>query len=238
MPTASRRSSADYIADESFLDDDYAEDREDVSSLRSSAIQSGWEAALRSTQSTQQRGGYVNDFKFTENAKLVKFLDSEPIAVYDQHWIERAGKRSWTCLGEDKCPICKRTGDRAVRKVAFSVVNFGERDEIGSVEAVQEILTVSPKTMQILNRFHQDRTTGPLDRIYYSMSKTGTGPKTVFSIIPVKPRDLEEEWGLDPNEAEVIISGFEPLTSKVISFQTAAQLEEIAQEITQRAPRG
>lgn len=231
MPTASRRTATDYIADESFLDDDYAEDSENVSSLRSSAIQSGWEAALKSG-SAQSSGGYVNDFRFREDSQLVKFLDSDPIAVYDQHWIERAGKRSWTCLGQGKCPICG-TGDRAARKVAFSIVNLSHPDG-----PTVEILTVSSKTVQILNRFHQDRATGPLDRLYYSMSKTGSGPKTVFSINPVKPRDLEEDWGLDPAETEAIISGFEPLSSKVISFHTAPQLEEIAREITQRAPRG
>lgn len=230
MPTARR--TADYIADDSFLDDHYAEDSENASALRSSAIQSGWEAALKSAQSSQSSSGYVNDFRFSEDSQLVKFLDSEPLAVYSQHWIERSGKRSWTCLGNDKCPLCQ-IGDKAARKVAFSIANLSNPDG-----PVVEVLTVSSKTMQILNRYHQDRSTGPLDRLYYSMSKTGSGPKTVFNILPVKARDLEEDWGLDPAETEAVIGGFEPLTSKVISFHTAAQLEEIAREITQRAPRG
>ena len=232
MPTAARRTATDYIADESFLDDGYAEDSEDASSLRSSAIQSGWEAALKAASSPQSSGGYVNDFRFSEDSQLVKFLDSEPIAIYAQHWIERAGKRSWTCLGNADCPLCK-IGDKASRKISFSVANLSHPDG-----PVAEILTVSPKTMQILNRYHQDRTTGPLDRLFYSMSKTGSGPKTVFNILPVKARDLEEDWGLDPAETEAVIGGMEPLSSKVISFHTAEQLEEIAREITQRAPRG
>jgi hypothetical protein len=231
MPTA-RRSTADYIADESFLDEEFAEDSENVSSLRSSAIQSGWEAALKAAQSPQSSGGYINDFRFSEDSQLVKFLDSEPLAVYSQHWIERAGKRSWTCLGNEKCPLCS-IGDKPSRKVAFAIANLSSPDG-----AVAEVLTVSPKTMQILNRYHQDRSTGPLDRLYYSMSKTGSGPKTVFNILPVKARDLEEDWGLDPAETEAVIGGFEPLSSKVISFHTAEQLDEIAREITQRAPRG
>lgn len=231
MPTAARRTS-DYIADDSFLDDEerhFAQDSEDVSSARSSAIQSGWEAAL---SNGPQSGGYVNDFRFSEDAQLVKFLDSEPIAVYSQHWIERPGKKSWVCLGSADCPLCG-TGDKPARKVSFSVANLSAPDG-----AVVEVLTVSAKTMQILNRYHQDRQTGPLDRLYYSMSKTGSGPKTVFNIHPVKARDLEEDWGLDPAETESIISGFEPLTSKVISFTPKDKLEEIAREINQRAPRG
>lgn len=230
MPTAARRTTTDqYIADASFLDE-FEEDREDVASPRSSAIQSGWEAALKAA-SAPSSGGYVNDFRFSEDAQLIKFLDSDPIAVYSQHWIERPGKRSWICIGED-CPLCG-VGDKPGRKVSFSVINLSAPDG-----AVAEVLTVSPKTMQILNRYHQDRTTGPLDRLYYSLSKTGSGPKTVFNILPVKARDLEEDWGIDPAETEAIISGFEPLTSKVISFNTREQLDEIAREITLRAPRG
>jgi hypothetical protein len=231
LPTAARHTS-DYIADDSFLDDGYAEDSEHISAARSSAIQSGWEAALKSASAPSSGSGYVNDFKFTEEAQLVKFLDSEPIAVYSQHWIERQGKRSWICLGNSDCPLCSK-GDRPGRKVSFSVVNLSNPEG-----AAVEILTVSPKTMQILNRYHQDRTTGPLDRLFYSMSKTGTGPKTVFNILPVKARDLEEDWGLDPAETESIIGGFEPLDSKVISFNSKEKLEEIAREINLRAPRG
>jgi hypothetical protein len=229
LPTAARRT-ADYIADDSFLDGDFVEDSEHVSAARSSAIQSGWEAAMKST--TQTSGGYVNDFRFSEDAQLIKFLDSDPIAVYSQHWIERPGKRSWVCLGSSDCPLCS-VGDKPGRKVSFSVVNLS-----ATAGAVVEILTVSPKTMQVLNRYHQDRSTGPLDRLFYSMSKTGSGPKTVFNILPVKARDLEEDWGLDPADTEAVIGGFEPLDSKVISFNSKEKLEEIAREINQRAPRG
>lgn len=229
MPAVARRSTSDYIADESLLDDAdvYMDDDEDVVPARSSAIQSGWDAAFKSVK--EKSGGYTNDFKFSEDPQLVKFLASEPLAVYSQHWIERTGKKSWTCLGEE-CPLCEG-GDRPAKKIAFSVAN------LSADTPVVEILTVSPKTMQILARYHQDKTTGPLDRLYYSMSKQGTGPKAVFSIVPVKPRDLEEDWGLDPNEAERIISAFEPLDSSVISFTPRAQLEEIKREVNLRSPR-
>lgn len=230
MPAvARRRSTDDYIADAALLEDAdaYAEDDENFIPVRSSAIQSGWDAALKSVN--DKGGKYTNDFKFSEDQQLVKFLDSEPLAVYSQHWIERPGKKSWTCLG-DECPLCEG-GDRPSRKIAFSIVN------LSAESPVVEILTVSPKTMQILARFNQDKTTGPLDRLYYSMSKQGTGPKAVFQIVPVKARDLEEDWGINPSDAENIVAGFEPLDTSVISFTPREKLEEIKREINTRSPR-
>lgn len=231
MTTAARRTSTDYIADESFLapaDAAAYHDSETVIPERSSAIQSGWEAALRSSGGNRD---YAKDFRFTEDKQLVKFLDSEPIAVYSQHWIERPGKRSWVCLGNG-CPLCE-TGDKPARKVSFSIVNLSHPEG-----PTVEVLTVSAKTMQILNRLHQDRVTGPLDRLFYSMSKTGVSTQTVFNIVPVKPRDLEEDWGLDPAQTEAVVGGFDPIDSNVISASSQSALEEIAREINQRAPRG
>lgn len=236
MPTAAQRRTNDYIADDSFLDDEdnYAPDREDVRASRSSAIQSGWEAALKSSGGDKS---YTNDFKWSEEDQLVKFLDSEPIAVYDQHWIERPGKKSWTCLGKG-CPICG-VGDLPRRKIAFAVVNLGPRRRKNEeeFEPVAEVLTVSQKTAQIFSRHHNDEVTGPLDRLYYRLSKSGTAQQTVFSVVPVKPRDLDEEWGLNPADTESLIEGFEPIDASVISSPTKSALEEIAEEINARAPR-
>lgn len=237
MPTAAQRRTNDYITDDSFLDDEdnYSPDREDVRASRSSAIQSGWEAALKSASADKS---YTSDFKWSEEDYLVKFLDSEPIAVYDQHWIDRPGKKSWTCLGKG-CPICE-IGDKPKRKIAFAIVNLGPRpkkNESPDFEPVAEVLTVSQKTAQIMNRHHNDEVTGPLDRMYYRLSKTGTGPQTVFSVVPVKTRDLDEDWGRNPADTESLIQSFEPLDASVISSSPRSALEEIAEEITARAPR-
>lgn len=228
-PTTSPRA---YIADKTFLEDElYSEDSETASPERSSAIQSGWEAALRPTRSTG--GGYINDFKFSDEPQLVKFLDAQPFAVYDQHWVERAGKRSFTCLQSADCPLCDaRLKNAAKRKVAFGIVNLSHEEG-----PTVQILTVSPKTAQILARYNDDKTAGPLDRLYYAVSKSGERQQTVFNFRPVKPRDLEEDYGFDPTQTESMIAALEAPTSKAISFNTRDQLEEIAQEISGRPSR-
>jgi hypothetical protein len=223
MPAAVRRNadydtaSTDYIEDDDF----FTEDSEDISAARSSAIQSGWESALQKANSSSN---YTNEFKFTEDSQLVKFQSAEPIGVYDQHWVTRDGKRSWVCLGEG-CPLCA-IGDRPAPRFAFAVVN------LSAEEPVAELLSVSSKTMRIIRRLHEDPVTGPLDRLYFALSRSGKGSSAVFSFVPVKPRDLEEDWGLPASDAEAIISAIDPLDSTSVPFSPKAKLAEVAREFS------
>lgn len=229
MPTAARRRNADdYILDQGLLEEPFTEDAEDVRPARSSAIQHGWDAAVKSTSS---QGGYTKDFRWSEDDQLVKFLDPTPFAVYYQHWInERPGKKSFTCTNDDTCPLCG-IGDVARKKSCFSILN------LSADEPTVEILTVSPTTAQILFRFSQDSKTGPLDRHYYSLSKTGTGPQTRFNVLPVRASHLEEEWGLTPEQAEAFVAAAEALDESVIPAPDLRLMEEVKAEITSRSPQ-
>lgn len=235
MPTASRP--RDYIADTTFLENElYEEDNENVSAERSSAIQSGWEAALR--PSSGSGGSYINDFRFDTKSQLVKFFDSAPLAVYDQHWIERNGKRSWVCLQDSSCPICKIVDENgkqkhpAKRKIAFGIVNLSHPDG-----PTVEMMTVAARTAQILKRYNDDPATGPLDTLYYSVSKAGERQNTVYNFLPIKKRYLEEDYGMDPDQTEALIASLEAPTKKAIPSNTLEQLEEIAVEINGRPSR-
>lgn len=232
MPLASRRTAtaADYVdsspaedvADAEFLDPDDP----DYDSGNTNSLASGWEAALNATKAAAKR--YTDEFKFTEEPQLIKFLTNEPFAVYDQHWIERQGKRSFFCLAsngsEEACPLCAK-GDTPSPKVAFTVIN------LSADEPTREMLVTSPTLTNLLAGLDADPKTGPLDRLYWSMSRKGSGRRLSYSIVPVKPRDLDEDWGADPTEIEAVIDRFEPLTDKVISRTPRAELVEIAREI-------
>lgn len=230
MPVAKRRSAAtdpsEFLVDgvEDRDEELYEDDDEDTRASRSSALQSGWAAAMKATQTDSKR--YTNEFKFTDEQQLVKFLDGEPFAVFGQHWIERQGKRSFVCLSDDPqgCPLCDK-GDTPRTKVAFSVVN------LSAEEPVVEMLLTSPTLTRQLATLANDPKTGPLDRIFYALSRSGTGPKTVYNIQAVKPRDLEEDWQVSQDEVERMIDAFEPLTEQVISFTPRSELVEIAREV-------
>jgi len=230
MPVAQRKVSnpSDFIADgvDMNLDVDeevFEEDREDVVASHTSAVQSGWAAALK-TASTDRK--FNTEFRFDEEPQLVKFLDATPFAVFRQHWIERPGRKSFVCL-EEECPLCG-IGDTPRPKAAFSIVN------LSAEEPAVDILLTSPTLTRQLAAFDQDPKTGPLDRIYWSMSRQGRGPKTVYTVLPVKPRDLSEDWSADANEIESTVSRFEPLTPTVISFAPRDEMTRVAREISSR----
>lgn len=217
----------DYLVAPSAPVEEYDElledDDEDTIPSQSSAIQSGWASALKGAQADAKK--YTQDFRFTDSPQLVKFLDSAPFATFNQHWLERAGKKSFVCLGE-QCPLCG-IGDTPRAKAAFSVVNLSAEEG-----PAVEILLTSPTLTRQLAGFDQDPKTGPLDRIFWAMSRLGKGPKTTYSIFPVKARDLAEDYGLDQADTESRIDRFEPLTAKVITVTPLPEMIEIAREMS------
>ncbi len=79
--------------------DEVEEEGDEESAFDNSLINKGWGAVEKNAP----KGDWTNDFKFTEEPQIVKFLDDEPWD-YMQHWVQREGKMSFTCGGPG-CPL-------------------------------------------------------------------------------------------------------------------------------------
>lgn len=243
----------------SYLDDDDDADvdlvvteDEDEFSPRSSSIQSGWEASQRlfsssSGSAEKKSAGAVREFKFTEEPQIVKFLDADPIP-FVSHWVNSrsSGRKSFICVDPDgskkNCPLCKvhfketaeiskgnlksHTVDRKA-KSAFNVVVVG--DEEGPRVL---FLEAGKRLYDQLAKLHADPKYGPLPKIFWSLSRTGTSFDTVHHITPVKPRDLAEDWDMDPLEFIGSIADLKPLKNKDLRHSTVEELQEIVDEIS------
>ncbi len=194
---------------------------EDEAADRSSVIQVGWASAKKIAAKVSK--SYASDFKFEEDVQLIKFLSPEPMS-FSQHWVQRQGKKSFVCLGTPQCPLC-RAGNKAESKFAFTVVNLMEEDP------QVQMMTVGLRLCGQLEKLNSDPKTGPLDRLYWAVSKSGVGPKTTYSIMPVKDRDLPEDWDLDVTEVTNTISDLKPLGPDALRMSTKAELADIAREI-------
>lgn len=217
-----RRGSAptleDYQAED--VEEALEKENEDEYADRASIVQSGWEAARKAVKTNASRG-FVKDFRFSEDPQLVRFTDSVPI-VYKLHWVneKKGGRQTYVCMG-DKCPLCRRAGHKPDQKFAFPIVN------LSAEEPVAQLLVVSVTAFGMLDKLNEGRT-GPLDRGFWAVSRSGQKAQTSYSFIPVKERDLAEDWDLDLDEVNALLDTIEPANKDHISPSTYEELNEIA----------
>lgn len=204
--------------------DIFEDEDEDEVPNRSSVVQVGWAAAKKAQ--AQASKAYTTDFRFEEDVQLIKFISSEPMS-FSQHWVQREGRKSFVCLGDSSCPLC-RAGNKPEQKFAFSVVNLSADD---ADEPKVSLMTVGLRLCGQLEKLDSDTKTGPLNRLYWAVSKSGKGQKTSYSIMSVKERDLAEDWDLDPVEVGAVLQQLQPLTPQALRMSTKAELAEIAREL-------
>jgi hypothetical protein len=219
MPIQQNATNAD-----AFIADDI-DDRPEQSTASSTVVLSGWDNA----DSLSSNSEYPTEVKFEENKPQVfKFLDeSGPFAIYKQHFLKQktSGKRSYVCIGAD-CPLCLTLEDRPENKRAFTVVS------LNSPEGMKRQMLISgARLYQALHAAHYSPQ-GPLTKGYWSIQRTGKGPQTMYTVIPVKARDLEEDWNIDQDAAEVAVSGAEVYTRNLIKENSLAELTEIADSLS------
>jgi len=200
-------------------DDDDDDDAPPPKSTR--AVRKGWGGAKRVKE---QSSDFADELKISDEAVLIKFLEDEPFASYRQHWIEREGKKSFTCL-EDDCPLCD-IGDRPAGRYAFNILLLSEG------EPTNKVWIVGNRLEGTLENYAKDKKTGPLTRHYWSVSRTGKGSNTQYNIQMVKERDLEDDWEVEPLEEDVIKRYAKNCwDDSAVGLQTRKQLQAIADEV-------
>jgi uncharacterized protein (UPF0335 family) len=208
--------------DNDLLDESLFEEEDETEApARSSVVQQGWAAAK---SSAKEGTGYTQDFRFSDDVQLVKFLSNEPI-VFLQHWVNRPGKKSFVGWNGDPLDLA---GNKPERKFAFSIVNFSAEEG-----PTIQLMTVGIRLLNQLEKLNSDKKTGPIDRpdIYWAVSKSGVGTKTTHSVAAVKERDLAEDWEIDPVKAAEFLKTVKPLGPEALRVSTAAELEDLAAEL-------
>ena len=201
------------------------EDSETVAPKHGTTVQAGWGAADSMLKPKQASGDYPNDFRFSEIAQLVRFLDDAPFSSYYQHWIDRTeGKRSFVCLGDD-CPLCTIAGDKPRPKFAFNVLVLSEE------EPNVQILTAPPTLARQLRAASEDPRRGPLTKFYWAISRQGSGPQTTYTLDRVKADDLAEEWELDPTEIDAFAANAVKYDAEVVYVSPREELLKLARQL-------
>jgi hypothetical protein len=200
-----------------------AEDSEDAMPKVGTTVQQGWDAFDSLVQ--ENTSEFPTDFKFSDEPQLVKFLEDQPFASYEQHWIERPkGKKSFVCIG-DACPLCDVLGDKPRGKFSFNVLVLS-----GDTQGVQ-ILTAPPSLARQIKKAHDDERKGPLSKEFWEISRLGTGPTTQYTLNFVRGRDLAEEWKLSQDTVNELVAAAVPFTAEVIRETPRSEMLEVARSV-------
>ena len=205
---------ASYVADD-------IDARPAQATASATSVQSGWDAA----ESLTTPNDFPTEVRFEEKKHLVfKFLDENgPFAIYKQHFLKQktSGKRSYVCIGAN-CPLCVKLGDRPENKRAFTVVTLN-----GEQGMQRQMLISGARLYQALHAAHYSPQ-GPLTKGYWAIVRTGTGPQTMYTVTPIKERDLEEDWNINSTSATKAVSESEVYSRNLIKEHTLDELNEIA----------
>lgn len=170
---------------------------------------------------------YAQRLKVGEDPIIIKFLEDEPYASFRQHWVERQGQKSFTCIGdldERGCPLCD-IGNRPSTRFSFNVALFSDG------EWVIKSYDVGPRVIDQLKNFHTDPRQGPLTKNYWAVSRTGKGTTSSTNHQMVKERDLEDEWRAEPLlESDLKILTKQSYDPDIIPIPKRKDLLAIAEE--------
>jgi hypothetical protein len=191
----------------------------------STAVQGGWDAAEKLVTTTLKE--FPVEYKHSTTFQLIKFIDlGGPFASYRQHFLkDKEGRKSyvWDGIGAYD-PLETVLKSKPEIKRAFSIVN------LSATPFQRQMIIASPRLYKTLHaaEFSQQ---GPLTKNYWALSRTGEKQQTVYNLMAVKGRDLQEDWGLNEAEVEAAIAGFQPFTIADIRQDSFAALEELAKSL-------
>lgn len=190
-------------------------------------VRSGWGSSERSTSS----GGedFAKRLKVTEEIQIIKFLEDQPYARYRQHWVERSGQKSFTCIADIEtgttCPLCE-AGNRPSWRFNFNVILL-----VAGEDPVLRSYEVGARVIDQLKNFNDHPAMGPLPKHYWTVSRSGKGATTSTNHQMVRSSDLGE-WGLKELTNEQLKNfNSQAYTDEIIRTPSRKTLANIALEI-------
>lgn len=192
----------------------------------------GWDAH-KANVAKSAKFGDPNEFKVAklDEEYLIKFLEEEPFWSYMQHFVSEipkgAGKKQFTCLGEDDCPLCD------ISYPATTLTLYNIVDLSGSKPVVKYWACTSRPAEQIEKRA-KAKSSSPINRedLYFEVTKYED--KSGFNatdVTAIKEEDVavakvltDEEW--DAIDAKPLFDEQVVVVDSVKALRAAAEFVE------------
>jgi hypothetical protein len=159
---------------------------------------------------------------------IIAFLEPEPFAHFFRHWVQTSeGRRGRVCIGDD-CPLCN-IGDSPKPVMLFNVVDMDDqqvnvwelgKDAAKKVEKRYDALEAKDKHLNDPGTYFAVARTKKSNGFYE------------YSVDPVKERDLEEDWNLQPlsdDDIEDLLGNL--YGDEIVKVSTISELREFADNL-------
>lgn len=198
-------------------------------------VSKGWGSYTKTAAATKG-GDFAPEFKVDKDETvLIKILDEGPFAVYKQHWIERGIglKKSFNCLKDDEgqgyCPLCDDLDDKPKARAEVNVIDMMQEPD------KQEVLVwkVGSGVGDILANAANESRTSPINKsdLYWAVSKEIKNGNTRYQVVPVKARDLKDDWDTEPlTEDDFNLFVEEGYDDDIVYFNSAQDLKDVVKE--------
>jgi hypothetical protein len=155
-------------------------------------------------------------FKIEEQKKLMAFVNEDPFDWHACHWLDwiTEGSKSvicWDSLRDadnnptmpERCALCL-AGDKPKKlSVFFNVISLEDPET-----PILKVLEVGKMVSDMIQDYSEDSKTSPLNKpgLFFEVSKTGDPKKPTYKIVPVKARDIQEDYGFAPPSDDALAS--------------------------------
>jgi len=173
---------------------------------------------------------FVDPWKLPERPTLIKFLEPEPFTNYAEHFINelpKGTKKSYTCLrtyGED-CPICDELGDNPNVYSGFNILDLSDPDN-----PTVAFLRASKSLTREIETYAKDKRTKPINRwdVYFTLHREDRKGARA-QLVPVKARDVEDDWDMSPFEEDELAEYESDMYSEdqVVFASSRKQLKDV-----------
>lgn len=185
----------------------------------SASVGSGWDTLQ---DERAKRAGSAHRLNVKDKQVIIKFLEPEPFAVYNQHWV---AQRSYSCPEpKEDCPLCARGYDTRTLAL-FNVVDIASGENL--------YWECGPNAAKKVKEKADKPPTKPINKpdLYFAVSRAKQDNGFYdFTVTHIKERDLEDDYnGLLPlDERELAEAERSMFDSSVIQYHSPRELREVA----------
>lgn len=186
------------------------------------AVAKGWEGYRRTKANAPSK--WTKLYKVPDEEALILFLEDGPYASFLQHWcdwVPKGQKQSYICL-QDDCPLDEV--DTPTARIRFNILDLRGDTPVHTTYECGQTIT------DTLSDYAKDK---GLAGQYFGIRMVGEKTKRT-QIRPVKARDLEEDWDMQPLTKDQIAKFDTKLwDDSSLERNTRKELQEVADMVTE-----